>query len=138
MINLFSWSDALATGFSDIDLQHKKLISIIDDVFQIAQTPDGNYALRMAKALKALTDYTEYHFSEEELFMRSRGYPGFEGHRLQHSDFVGKVNLEIRSLAALGPEDAYIFYRFLGTWLLDHIAKSDKAWAEWIQERGKD
>ena len=138
MTNLCSWSDALATGFSDIDLQHKKLISIIDDVFRIAQNADGHYALNMAKTLKALTDYTEYHFSEEELFMRSRHYPGLEGHRLQHSDFVGKVNMEIRSLAAAGPDDAYLFYRFLGTWLLDHIAKSDKAWAEWIQEQGKD
>lgn len=136
MINILAWSDSLSTGFRDIDLQHKKLISIIDDVFQTVRDPGPEYSLAMAKALKALTDYTEYHFSEEENFMRVNSYPGLEGHRAQHNDFVQKVMLEIRLLANASPDDGYMFYRFLGTWLLEHIAKSDKAWAEWLKEKG--
>ena len=80
MVNILSWSDSLATGFMEVDLQHKKLISIIDSVFQTIKEYDPEYALKMAKILKQLTDYTEYHFSEEESLMKRHGFPGFEGH----------------------------------------------------------
>lgn len=136
MVNILSWNDSLATGFKDVDLQHKKLISIIDAVFQTIKEYDPDYALKMAKILKQLTDYTEYHFSEEEQLMKQNAFPGYEGHKKQHDDFIVKVGKEIQLLADASPDDGYLFYRFLGTWLLDHIAKSDHAWAEWLTARG--
>jgi len=136
MVNILSWNDSLATGFKEVDLQHKKLISIIDDVYETVKEPDPEYALKMAKILKQLTDYTEYHFTEEELLMKRHSYVGFDGHKKQHDDFVKKIGLEIKLLAEASQDDGYLFYRFLGTWLLDHIAKSDHAWAEWLRARG--
>lgn len=68
--------------------------------------------------------------------MKRNGFPGFDGHKKQHDDFISKVNAEIKLLGEASPDDGYIFYRFLGTWLLDHIAKSDHAWAEYLRERG--
>lgn len=136
MVNILSWNDSLATGFKEVDLQHKKLIAIIDSVFQTIKEYDPDYALKMAKILKQLTDYTEYHFSEEEQLMKRNGYTGYEGHKSQHDGFISKVGKEIQLLAEASPDDGYLFYRFLGTWLLDHIAKSDHAWAEWLTARG--
>ncbi len=135
MINLFSWDDALATGFDDVDLQHKKLLLIIDDVRKLLDETGKDYALRMAKDLKRLTDYTAYHFAEEESLMKARGFPGLEDHKKEHAAFVERLRAEIATVGEAKPGDGFQFYRFLGTWLLNHIAKSDQAWAAYI--RGK-
>lgn len=132
MINLLKWDDSLLTGFAEVDLQHKKLISIINDVFEAMSSPPAEYAMRMAKDLKRLTDYTGYHFSEEEDFMRKHGYPKLEKHHEEHEAFISQVRLQIQTLTQANPDDGFRFYRFLGTWLVNHIAKSDKAWAEYI------
>lgn len=135
MINLFSWDDALATGFDDVDLQHKKLLLIIEDVKGLLDETGKDYELRMAKDLKRLTDYTAYHFGEEESLMERYGYPGLDAHRKEHATFVARVRAEIASMGDAKSGQGFQFYRFLGTWLLNHIAKSDQTWAAYIRER---
>ncbi len=137
MVNLFSWDDSLSTGVEDVDLQHKKLLLIIDDVRETSELTGTEYSLRMSKDLKRLTDYTLYHFTDEEALMKARGFPGIEGHKKEHEGFVERVRVEIASLPSAEPARGYQFYRFLGTWLLNHIAKSDRAWAEYIAKAGK-
>lgn len=137
MINILTWDDSLLTGFEDVDLQHKKLIKIIDDVHTAMQLTAGEYALHMSKNLKRLTDYTLYHFSEEETFMKKSGYPEFDAHKQAHDAFIARINDQIGTLPQSNPDDGYQFYRFLGNWLIAHIAKADKAWAEWIRERAQ-
>ncbi len=133
MTNLFTWNDSLGTGFEDVDLQHKKLILIIEDVHAAIESPADEYAVRMAKDLKRLTDYTQYHFGEEESFMRKYDYPGFPAHKKEHDAFIAQVNAEIKSLRQADSESGFRFYRFLGSWLLSHIAKSDQEWAAYIK-----
>jgi hemerythrin len=74
MVNLFSWDDSLSTGVEDVDLQHKKLLLIIDDVRETSELTGTEYSLRMSKDLKRLTDYTLYHFTDEEALMKARGF----------------------------------------------------------------
>jgi len=135
MDNLLTWNDNLLTGFDEVDLQHKKLISVINDVHTAMNAPAADYAKGMAKALKRLTDYTYYHFDEEEKFMRANNYPDIDAHRKEHQAFIEKVSNQIKTLTQANPEDGFIFYRFLGSWLLNHIAKSDKAWADYISTK---
>ena len=134
MINIFTWNYSLATGFEEVDLQHKKLIHIIDDVnAKILGSPE-EYAVQMSKVIKQLTDYTLYHFSEEEKFMKSYDYPGYESHKKEHEAFVKQVKAQIQTLTQANPDSGYNFYRFLGSWLLSHIAKEDQKWAGFIKE----
>jgi len=137
MVNILKWDDSLATGFEEVDLQHKKLILIIDDVNESLKVPEDEYALRMAKDLKRLTDYTVYHFSEEEAFMRRYGYPDLERHHAEHEAFVAEVKRQISTLSRADSAGGFNFYRFLGNWLLNHIAKSDRAWADFIRSQKK-
>jgi len=134
MINILKWDDSLSTGFEEVDLQHKKLIHVIDDVYQRMQAPGTEYAIGMAKDLKRLTDYTQYHFSEEERFMRKFDFPGYEKHHGEHEAFIAEVNRQIKTLSQANPDDGFRFYRFLGSWLVSHIAKSDQEWAAFIRK----
>ncbi len=135
MINILTWDDSLQTGFEEVDLQHKKLIKIIDDVYTSVQSPSGEYALQMSKNLKRLTDYTSYHFSEEENFMEKYGYPDFAVHKQAHDAFITRINSQIGTLPHELPDEGFQFYRYLGNWLLSHIAKADQAWAVYIREQ---
>ena len=137
MDNLLTWNDSLSTGFDEVDLQHKKLISVINDVHTAMNAPKQTYATGMSKALKKLTDYTFYHFDEEEKFMRTHDYPELDAHRKEHQSFIEQVNRQIQTLSQADPEDGYRFYRFLGSWLLNHIAKSDQAWAAFISDKNR-
>ncbi len=137
MTNIFKWNDDLGTGFGDIDLQHKKLILVIEEVNANLQKEGAEYTLGMSKALKQLTDYTQYHFSEEESFMRKYAYPGFGQHRQKHAVFIEHVQEQIKILTFANPGNGYQFYRFLGTWLISHIAKEDQQWAAFIKEETK-
>lgn len=133
MVNILKWDDSLSTGFDEVDLQHRKLILIIENVHECAESGPGEYALRMSKAIKQLTDYTQYHFTEEEALMRRNSFPGFERHKKEHDAFVAQVHAQIQGLSQAKGDDAFRFYRFLGNWLLAHIAKSDQEWAAYIK-----
>jgi hemerythrin len=134
MINIFTWNESLATGFEEVDLQHKKLIHIIDDVNSKILSSPEEYAMQMSKVIKQLTDYTLYHFFEEEKFMKSYNYPEYETHKKEHEAFVMQVRAQIPTLAQSNPDNGYNFYRFLGSWLLSHIAKEDQKWAAFIRD----
>ena len=135
MINIFKWEDSLATDFAEIDLQHKKLILLIEDVHNSLEAPEKEYSLCIAKDLKRLTDYTQYHFAEEEALMRKNGYPDFEAHSNEHATFISQVQMQIKALRFADSADGFRFYRFLGSWLLTHIGKSDQAWAQYVREK---
>jgi len=134
MINILKWDDSLSTGFDEVDLQHKKLILIIQDVYESMQSPPDEYTLRMAKDLKKLTDYTEYHFSEEQAFMLKYGYPGYDKHKAEHDNFINQIQTQVKTLSQSSSDDGFMFYRFLGSWLLAHIARADQEWADFIRK----
>ncbi|WP_439647439.1 bacteriohemerythrin [Brucepastera parasyntrophica] len=123
----------MATGFNDVDLQHKKLILIIEDIHKTIESPPDEYVLRISKDLKKLTDYTLYHFGEEEELMKQYHYPDYEAHKKQHEAFISEVQNQIKTLSDTDRQKRMHFYLFLGKWLINHIAGSDQAWAEYIK-----
>ena len=67
--NIFKWIDSLSVGFTEIDLHHKKLLNILNKFKETLELPDAEYKSQIGKIIKNLCDYTEYHFSEEEIIM---------------------------------------------------------------------
>ena len=61
---IFPWIDIFATGIGIIDVQHQKLVDLLNKLaLHLAQGSDG---LTLAGVFDDLTDYTVYHFSTEE------------------------------------------------------------------------
>ena len=57
-----SWNDSYLLGIPEIDLQHKKLLSLADDMYEIVNGDEDSLKVNLSKVLKSLTDYTVYHF----------------------------------------------------------------------------
>ena len=137
MFEKLEWKDSYSIAIDEIDSQHKKLLGIANDLFDLATGNEANYKNEVSKAVKKLTDYTEYHFSYEENFQKKYGYPQTDFHKMQHDQFIQQVNNQIQKLSAPNVADGLAFYNFLVNWVLSHIAKSDKVWADFVVEKIK-
>ncbi|MBQ9495774.1 MAG: hemerythrin family protein [Treponema sp.] len=134
-VEKIEWDDAYLLGVPEIDTQHKSLIAIANELYDIAAGISGEYEKDMAHVLKELTAYTEYHFSEEEEFMERYGYPSCSMHKIAHEAFVSEVTHQVHKLADGNREDALLFYSFVVSWVLSHVARADKVWAHYVKPR---
>lgn len=127
------WNDSYLLGIPEIDNQHKKLLKIANNLYESFEDETHSYKLTMSKVLKELTDYTEYHFSFEEKFMRKYNYAGADTHKAAHDGFIAAVNSQIRNLSAENRTAALAFYKYIVNWILVHIAKADRIWADYVK-----
>ena len=133
--DIFKWIDSLSVGFTEIDLHHKKLLNILNKFKETLELPDAEYKSQIGKIIKHLCDYTEYHFSEEEIIMKTNAYPGYEAHRKIHADFVAKIKMGLTGLVSGDKQAGAEFSTVLGNWLLNHIAVTDHQWADYIHSK---
>jgi len=128
------WDDAYSVGFSAIDDQHKKLVIMINDLFQMDK--DGSNATKasFAKAFSNAGDYAQTHFHDEEEILEKAGYPDLSDHKKEHVIFINEVWKQF-SLFNDGNESTVGLARFLKKWLLTHIAVRDKKYAPYLVKK---
>lgn len=131
-IEKLEWKKEYEVGVPAIDTQHKKLVELAGDLYDALMGDPEQYKKNLATLLKALGDYTIYHFSTEEKFMKQYAYSGAEIHKMAHRSFVTELNNQVQKLARNSVADGIQFYEYIGSWLLTHIAKSDKMLADFI------
>ena len=131
---LFNWDDKFMTGISEIDNQHKKLIALVNALYDAMKNRNTKDILD--KLLKDLADYTVYHFTTEEKAFDKYGYAGKIGHKKNHADFVNEVNSLIerhkKSEIALSID----ILNFLVEWVKNHILVEDMKYVPVL--KGKD
>jgi hemerythrin len=133
---LFPWSDTYSVRIGVIDVQHKNLVNIINELHQAMV--EGHGKQQLGKILSHLIKYTQVHFKTEENFMESHQYPEYIHHKSEHDhltktvvDFQGKFQ---RNEIGLTIE----VMEFLKDWLGKHILGSDKRYAPFLNAHGGD
>ncbi|GGF58763.1 hemerythrin [Terasakiella brassicae] len=125
------WSDEFELGIGVIDEDHQMLFRTIR---QLGEQIAGNRNVGVIEAtIKSLGLYVEEHFDREERFMVRAGYPDFDAHKKEHDDFRDSV-ISLHNFHARCPQDvdAEKIVTFLEGWLLNHIAKVDRAYAPYL------
>ncbi len=133
MIQRVDWDDKLLLQVPEIDEQHKKLIQIANKLYTAAAGTPQEYKLQMRTIIKELIDYTVYHFTFEENYMKKYGYAGLAIHKMQHDNFVDQIRKETEKLSDSDPQDGLKLYDYLAKWVVNHIAKADPAWARIVR-----
>ncbi len=132
---LVEWNEKLSVGVPSVDVQHKKLVGMLNELYDAMQARQSHGAL--GKVLSGLIDYTAYHFQHEEALFAKTGYPAASAHKKEHEDLI-KHFLEVKQKY----EDDAVrtlpieVLNFLRKWLLNHIAGSDKAFGPHLVARG--
>jgi len=131
---LFPWSDSYSVEIGIIDVQHKNLVKIVNDLHHAMVGGHGKEQL--GKILSSLVSYTQAHFKTEENFMESHRYPEYANHKAEHDrltrtvlDFQGKFQKNEVGLT-LEVMD------FLKDWLGKHIMGTDKKYTPFMHSKG--
>ena len=128
------WKDEYSVGLDSIDHQHKKLLSLINQLQTAVEYSTGEEFER--EALDALVDYTKTHFTYEEGLMKDNGYPDYEPHKAQHEKMVKHVE-EVLSEFEKDRDTAMTnAIAFLKDWLINHINGTDKQYSKFLIEKG--
>lgn len=93
------WENDYTIGIKSIDNQHKKLFDLVNKLFELDENPNIKEEIR--NILYAFRDYTIVHFSDEEEYMKSIGYPELEAHKETHRHIVESLHHIIQTPAAL-------------------------------------
>ena len=129
MGNQLIWQDRFNIGVDIIDKEHKKLFSIMNRLFMYKKQ-EGKEQWVCQEGVKYFKDHAMKHFAEEEVYMASIDYKGFETHRRLHDNFRQKTlpALEEELNRTNYSEDA--ISHFLGVcagWLIGHTLTEDRA-----------
>ncbi len=121
------WQKEYNIGVERIDRDHKKLFKIINKIFSFKDDEAGHRWV-CQEGIKFFKGHTVQHFADEEAYMISVGYAGFDEHRKVHRNF------RENTLPALEHELERTDYskeaidHFLGVcvgWLIGHTLTED-------------
>jgi hemerythrin len=118
------WTSLYETNVQEIDNQHKKLVALINTLFDSIAVKDRQAILN--QTFTELVNYTIYHFKFEEDLMLKSGYKGYQNHKKEHSIFVEKINRYMDKLEITDNKVLLNVINFLKNWLLNHILVVDK------------
>jgi hemerythrin len=114
-----------------MDRHHKKLLEYFAELEKEMQS--GNAERQSGVILKALADYAEFHFVEEERLMRSINYSDLNSHLNQHAYFAEQIR-EMTEQAQIGVFPAQSLLSFLKDWFINHIMMEDKKYGEIMKQ----
>ncbi len=119
------WDESFSVEVKEIDEQHKKWISIINELHDSLIKGIGFDEIT-GKSLKAMEEYAAFHFAFEEQYMSEIGFSDFSTHKQTHDEFREKIRKYVRDEATgklvLNTE----IMRILKDWLVNHILHCDK------------
>ena len=127
------WNDDLSVGVAEMDIQHQKLIGMINRL--IREQKSLTDPKTIAELLTEMTDYAQEHFRAEEYLMSEYGYEHKDQQVLQHGDFITKTQ-EFCSATEIGTNIlSMALLEYLRTWLVDHILDEDMKYKSFFNSK---
>ena len=129
-----AWNDRLVLGIDEIDNDHRKLVEMINELFDGIQAGRGRAA--QLGILQRLVDYTRYHFAREETLFAENGSPRAQAHKKEHDALVAvvqKAQAEYVESGTVAPSLEMMV--ILKDWLFDHILGSDQRDAAYLTHK---
>ena len=107
-------------------------MSIVNEFFDVATGHPADYPIKVGRCLKKLADYTHYHFASEEMLMEQYQFPNIQQHKEEHANFIMQLSAKVPLIASGNQAMGQELYQFLLDWIVNHIAHSDRLWADHV------
>lgn len=134
------WKEKYKIGVNTIDDQHKELFTRLSSFIKIVQNDKSweDKLDRVKETLYFLNDYVDYHFADEEKYMKEIGYPDYEKHKKIHQDFQNEIKEYVKLFHKEGFTEEKIqeLNAKLMTWLIVHVGRMDQKIGEFANEKG--
>ncbi|WP_320171946.1 bacteriohemerythrin [Maridesulfovibrio sp.] len=128
------WHNGLNLGVSEIDDQHKALISAVNSVLESVR--QGKSDAAVDRLLGQLREYSVHHFNSEEQFMTEIDYPDLNRHRQIHKQFKDRVKFYQAARFRKEHVSWGEMQEFISNWLIEHILREDYKIAQFVKSRG--
>ncbi len=130
----FIWKDEFSVKVGQLDEQHKRLFSMLRDVYEKMMEYKGKESI--ASVLSGIVSYTMTHLADEERLMQTYGYPEYAAHKLAHDNLKAQVQDYLDREQRGERVDLIDVALFLKNWLFSHIAEVDKRYASFFNAQG--
>jgi len=128
------WNEKYNTGIKEIDDQHKKLVEILNKLYE--SFVDRTTNERMNEVIKEMAEYTVYHFGVEEKYFKDFNYAGADEHISEHETFIQKVKIFHEDMEQGKVSVTFQLMNFLRNWLIQHINGTDRKYISLFKEKG--
>lgn len=128
------WLDEYSVGIEAFDNDHKRLLSLINNLRAAVECQTGETFER--SALQAVLDYTRTHFEREEQLMIEHHYPDFVTHKAEHDRMVDYIDRFLSRYEDEGNRVLAEVADYLTGWLLKHINYSDHKYSRFFIAKG--
>ncbi len=124
----------LRFGIKAVDQEHRTLFNLLGKVWEL--TLEGKLEEATKTFTNTLLNYTRSHLKHEEEIMRKYGYPGVKEHTQIHEDILDKLQDMITKIRTGSQKDIEDGVAFIVDWLLNHIDKEDRKYADYFATAG--
>jgi hemerythrin len=132
---LMTWTEKLSVGVGVLDDDHKKLVSMVNELFDAMQAGHGKE--KLGGILDRLVQYTRFHFDREEKLFAETGYPASRPHKEQHEALTRQVlDVQKKYNAGAAATLSVDVMHFLRDWLVKHIQGSDQSYRAHLNAKG--
>lgn len=133
-MSLIIWNNALSVNIRNIDLQHQRLVDMINKLHESMKKRESNSVL--SAILNDMVAYTLVHFKSEEDLFEKYGYPAWLEHKREHEQFIKKVEEFVSEFKSGNKILSIEVLNFLTGWLSQHIKIQDKAYTNFLNDKG--
>jgi hemerythrin len=124
MNKFLDWTDELSVKNEIIDGQHKNLLDILNDLYEINQQEEYD---KLGRIFEEALNYTNYHFDQEEEILKKKNMEEYLNQKAEHLKIREELNFY---KTAISPENlkeiSAELLLFMQRWLFNHIKVEDK------------
>jgi len=131
---LIIWNSKLSCGIGLIDEQHRKLVEIVNEMFNHVTGDEAQERDYFNRVIQETVKYTKLHFATEEKIMFVTKFEGYAGHKKEHEKFILTVLDNIHDYETENQFTLFDFTKFLKDWILSHIDMVDKQYFEYLKK----
>ncbi|MEA4891204.1 MAG: bacteriohemerythrin [Peptococcaceae bacterium] len=129
------WTSDLSVGVAMIDEQHRTWFEKAEKLFEAGKNQHAKEYI--GELLDFLEDYTKKHFADEEKYMLSIQYPGYQEQKKAHTAFIAQLAKLRSDYMASGGNILVILNanQLVVDWLTKHISTMDKKIGQYAKAR---
>ncbi len=136
---IIPWEEGFALGINEIDEQHKKMLAIINKLYDVFESKKYTDQFEIESIIREMTEYAIYHFKTEEKYLNEFGYEKTEEHIGIHNLYRAKIEEWHKRYNE--NKDTAVFFEitnFLHDWWIWHINNTDRAYVPFLKANGLD
>lgn len=128
------WEEKYSVGVVEIDNQHKRMFSVINELLDAINT--NTTTEHLGNIIESLVKYKIFHFETEEKYFRDFDYEEAKEHTVKHHEFNDKLEVLKQKYPEYSVEFAFELVDFLEDWLINHLMVVDQKYVKCFAEHG--